>query len=72
MFLTAEQVVELTGLVRPSAQTRWLAKNGWKFATRADGRPAVSAREFERHLEGGARRSAKDAEPNLAAVFGAR
>ena len=41
MFLTLQQLAELTGYVRPSAQRRWLAQNGIRFWVRADGINAV-------------------------------
>lgn len=41
MFLTSQQLAELTGYVRPSAQRRWLAQNGIRFWVRADGMNAV-------------------------------
>jgi hypothetical protein len=65
MLLTPPQLQDLTGLVRPSAQIRWLARNGWKFAVRADGRPSVSAREFERRMEGGTARQPVAYEPDF-------
>lgn len=68
MFLTPEQLVELTGLRRPSAQIRWLQENHWAYARRADGKPAVAASEAARQLEtGGVRRSpATSIEPDFA------
>ncbi len=67
MFLTAEQLVELTGRRRPSAQIRWLQENRWAYAVTADGRPRVAAAEAARQLEtGGARRSSATAvEPDF-------
>jgi hypothetical protein len=41
MFLTDGDLRELTGYVLPSAQKRWLAKNGWEFVVTAFGRPRV-------------------------------
>lgn len=41
MFLTQEQVVELTGLTQPAAQRRWLSRLAVPFRVRADGRPVV-------------------------------
>lgn len=41
MFLTAEQLVELTGYQKPSAQIKWLRTQGLRHWVRADGRPAV-------------------------------
>jgi hypothetical protein len=41
MFLTPEQVADLTGYVQPAAQIRWLRKNGVQHYVRCDGRPRV-------------------------------
>lgn len=41
MFLTPDQLHELTGYTRKSAQVRWLRKNGVQHYVRADGRPSV-------------------------------
>lgn len=40
-FLTAEEVAELTGFVRPAAQKRWLSENDFSFVEGGDGRPKV-------------------------------
>lgn len=70
MFLTADELRELTGLTRWSAQIRWLNDRGWPYAVRADGRPVVSRREAERQLETGAggRRERGTDEPDFAAA----
>lgn len=41
MFLTREELYELTGRSRPSAQIRWLRLNGFEVLQRADGQPLV-------------------------------
>lgn len=41
VFLTPEQLQELTGYVQAAAQIRWLRKNGVQHYVRADGRPVV-------------------------------
>jgi hypothetical protein len=41
MFLTPNEICELTGYVRASAQRRWLTRQGIRFWVRADGKPAV-------------------------------
>lgn len=43
MFLTAEQLQELTGYRQAAAQVRWLQRNGITHYVRADGRPVVPA-----------------------------
>lgn len=70
MFLTADELRELTGLTRWSAQIRWLSARGWAHAVRADGRPVVSRKEAERQLEsrGSAPRARATSEPDFAAA----
>lgn len=65
MFLTAEQLQQLTGYQRPSAQARWLRRHGWRFTVNALGMPVVAVAEFHRHLVGG--RAIKQ-EPNFEAL----
>ncbi len=42
MFLTANQLHELTGYKRPAYQVQWLARNRVHFYVRRDGRPVVT------------------------------
>ena len=41
MFLSQEQLVDMTGYRTKSAQVRWLLRNGYVFDIRSDGRPNV-------------------------------
>ena len=41
MFLSADQLQQLTGYRKPTLQRRWLLDNGYHFDVRADGRPVV-------------------------------
>jgi len=41
VFLTAEELADLTGLKRPSAQARWLEREGWPVERDAKGRPLL-------------------------------
>lgn len=43
LFLTDEQLVDLTSYVMPSAQVRWLVRNGVHHYVRGDGKPRVLA-----------------------------
>lgn len=52
MFLTAEELRELTGFMRPTNQLQWLRENGWKFAEDAQRRPKVARTYFELRLGG--------------------
>jgi Domain of unknown function (DUF4224) len=47
MFLTQEQIAELTGRTMPSAQRRWLQRQGVPFRTRADGRAVVLVSDLQ-------------------------
>ncbi len=40
-FLSREEVAELTGYVMPSAQARWLARQGLRHWIARTGRPVV-------------------------------
>lgn len=62
MFLTQQQIQELTGYRRKCEQVRWLRKNGIRHYVRADGHPTVPANALE------APRQKVRAEPNLEAV----
>lgn len=52
MFLTGEELKELTGFVRAAKQLEWLRTNGWKFAEDAQRRPKVARTYFELRLGG--------------------
>ncbi|WP_236170407.1 DUF4224 domain-containing protein [Pseudomonas parakoreensis] len=41
MFLTPEEVADLTGYKRPAAQMRWLTAERYGFAVGGDGHPKV-------------------------------
>lgn len=41
LTLTAEELIEITARVRPSAQIRWLDRHGWPYVRGADGHPKV-------------------------------
>ena len=41
LFLSAEDLRELTGYTQGAAQVRWLQKNGVPHTVRADGKPRV-------------------------------
>ena len=66
MFLTTEELEELTGKVRPSAQVRELIRQGYRPDIRIDGRP-VLAREavLERQMQKKRSRPTRTVEPNF-------
>ncbi len=68
MFLSANELQELTGYIRLSAQIRWLTQNRWYYALDAAGRPRVALAEFNRQLVGTDGGHRKRAEPNFAAI----
>ena len=47
MFLTIEELCQLSGYRKPALQSRWLAENGYSFDVRADGKPVVSRAHYE-------------------------
>ena len=63
MILSPSQIHRLTGYIRPSAQVRWLRRNGWKVTVNALGEPIVALAEFNRHQVGG--KAAGIQEPNF-------
>ena len=69
VFLTAEELRNLTGRVRPSAQIRWLRSRHWVFDVRADGRPVVAEAEACRQLCGSVAKPGTT-EPNMEALDG--
>lgn len=52
MFLTYEDLVDLTGYKYKSLQKRWLVEAGYKFSVRRDGFPCVLISHIERILGG--------------------
>lgn len=64
MFLTDEQLRELTGRQRPAAQIRWLRANGLRHWVRADGHPVVPVSAVEGREQAAPVRS----QPNFAAL----
>ncbi len=66
MFLTADQLRELTGYQKPALQRCWLAENGYSFDVRRDGRPVVSRLYYEGRQ--GALKGQRPSVPDLAAL----
>lgn len=52
MHLTAAELFDLTGRVRPGAQVAWLRRNRWRFALDSDGRPRVYRAYYDRRMLG--------------------
>jgi hypothetical protein len=70
MFLTADELVDLTGLKRPTAQYLWLRDNGWPVELDARKRPRLLRAVVEARM-GGATVFAVKMEPNFGALRGA-
>lgn len=68
MFLSPEQLRQLTDRERASAQLRWLQAHRWAYTVTADGRPIVAVAEAERQLCTGLPDRARSSEPDLAAL----
>lgn len=50
--LTFEEIREITGRVKATAQIRWLRQHGFTVLPRADGKPLVSRAHFEAKMGG--------------------
>lgn len=67
MFLTPEEIRDLTGYQRHADQRTWLTNHGWKFVANATGRPIVLRSFAEKRLgdEGAVKKSAG---PNFSVI----
>jgi hypothetical protein len=63
LLLTSEEVADLSGHQKPSAQARWLKQNDFPFVTGGDGHPKVLRLVVETRL--GEKSIAKKREPQL-------
>ena len=68
MFLTAEEIADLTGIKRPSAQVLWLRSNGWPVEVDVAGRPKLLRAVVEARM--GAVPLHQQAAPNWDALGG--
>ena len=71
MFLSKEELHELTGYERKADQRRWLKNHVWKFEVSAIGWPVVSKNHAEAMLGGipaGVPAPKKEWEPNREAL----
>ncbi len=50
MFLSKEDLEQMTGFKRPSRQRKWLDHNGYRFDVNAAGRPVVLMSAVEQKL----------------------
>jgi len=58
IYLTFEELKEITGRVKPSAQIRYLRSQGFTIIPRTDGTPLISRTHFE-VMMGGSHHSSK-------------
>jgi hypothetical protein len=74
LFLTRDELVELTGFKSALGQTRWLDKNRWRYALTCSKKPRVARAYFQERI--GAKSMAPTAidllsaaeQPNFAAL----
>ena len=52
LFLSAAELLELTGYRRPHEQCRWLTSRRWKFEQNRAGAPRVARAYLERRMVG--------------------
>jgi hypothetical protein len=69
IYLTPQEVEDITGKHRYRAQVRALGRMGIECRIRPDGRPIVSRLAFERTMNGSARITAQ-VEPDFEALHG--
>lgn len=68
MFLTRQDLTDLTGYKRASLVCKWLAENRFRFEVGADGWPRVLVAQLEERQLSGTQRKGRSAEPNFAAL----
>ncbi|RFA31314.1 hypothetical protein CAI21_01410 [Alkalilimnicola ehrlichii] len=67
LFLSDDELYQLTARKRQSAQIRWLERNGVKFTLNAEGRPRILRSHIEKVLGGDARPTRT--QPNVKALM---
>jgi hypothetical protein len=68
LFLTPDEVHDLTGYKRHADQRRWLSDRGWTFETAATGRPVVARSYAESRLGPSESTAGGPWMPNVAAI----
>jgi hypothetical protein len=69
IYLTLQEIEDITGKHRYRAQVRALGRMGIHCCVRPDGRPIVSRLAFERAM-GGSMNTARQVEPDFEALHG--
>lgn len=67
MFLTADDLRELTGYAHGQRQIAWLKAHGWRYEQSRSGRPVVLAKHAEEMLMAGQQQH-RAPKMNLAAI----
>ncbi len=67
MFLTDDELKDLTGYQRHADQRQWLLRHAWTFVVAATGRPIVS-RAYAENQMGAAQPKQATWTPNVAAI----
>lgn len=64
MFLTSEEIIELTGYKQKTSQIKWLRENGVRFLLGGDDRPKILASQIEQLIGPFLNKTKRKAEPN--------
>ena len=68
LCLTSDELREITGFKKYSAQLRWLRQQGFKVLPRRDGMPLISRAHFECVMGGILPSSTSDFEPDFSSL----
>lgn len=69
LFLTPEEVEQLTGFRAPARQVAWLREKGWRFEINGN-RRAIAARKYAEKMLGCGTPEESSYRPNFAALMG--
>lgn len=67
--LTLEEIREVTGFKKFSAQLRWFRQQGFVVRKRADGMPLVSRTHFHQMMGGNPLSKSSEQEPDFGALL---
>lgn len=71
MFLTKEEIINLTECKQRQKQIKWLSQHGYKYAVSAVGNPIVLKSHLEERLNGNTYQNKRSQEPDFSS-FGLR
>ncbi|AKU12508.1 hypothetical protein AzCIB_2615 [Azoarcus sp. CIB] len=69
MFLTKDELRNLTGYQKPSLQKRWLTDRGWPYEENAAGDPKVLRSIVEKRMGGSTASTHRRQGPDLGAIL---